>query len=43
MKKVFLVLILTIVMVSGAKADGAHYNVWLESCETVNITVINAI
>ena len=30
-------------MVSGAKADGAHYNVWLESCENVNITVINAI
>ena len=30
-------------MLSGAKADGAHYNVWLESCETVNISVVNAI
>ena len=30
-------------MLSGAKADGAHYNVWLESCETVNAAVITAI
>ena len=43
MKKVFLVLILTIVMVSGAKADGAHYNVWLESCEDANTAVVKAI
>ena len=43
MKKFFLLLILTMVALSGAKADGAHYNVWLKSCETANTEVISAI
>ena len=43
MKKVFLLLILMIVMLSGAKADGTHYNVWLESCEEANTAVVKAI
>ena len=30
-------------MLSSAKADGAHYNVWLESCETASAAVISAI
>ena len=43
MKKVVFLLLMTIVMLSGAKADGVHYNVWLESCEEANTAVVKAI
>ena len=43
MKKVFILLVMTMVTLSGAKADGAHYNVRLKSCETANAEVISAI
>ncbi len=43
MKKVVFLLLMMIVMLSSAKADGVHYNVWLESCEEANTAVVKAI